>query len=73
MAPVTIPQRKGEPVVVTRDESIRPDTTMEGLAKLPAVTRDRGGMITAGNAPGLNDGGAALVLLRGDRVMQRGA
>jgi acetyl-CoA C-acetyltransferase len=70
---VTIPQRKGDPIVISKDESIRPDTTPEGLAKLPAVTRDKGGMITAGNAPGLNDGGAALVLMSGERVKQTGA
>ena len=66
IVPVTIPQRKGEPIVVSKDEAVRPDTTPEGLAKLPAVTRDKGGMITAGNAPGLNDGAAALVLMSGE-------
>ena len=70
---VTIPQRKGDPIVISKDESIRPDTTPEGLAKLSAVTRDKGGMITAGNAPGLNDGGAAVVLMSGERVKQSGA
>jgi acetyl-CoA C-acetyltransferase len=70
---VTIPQRKGEPVVIAKDEAIRPDTTAETLAKLPAVTRDKGGMITAGNAPGLNDGGAALVLMSAERLKQSGA
>jgi acetyl-CoA C-acetyltransferase len=70
---VMIPQRKGEPVAIAKDEAIRPDTTAETLAKLPAVTRDKGGMITAGNAPGLNDGGAALVLMSGERLKQSGA
>jgi acetyl-CoA C-acetyltransferase len=70
---VSIPQRKGDPLVVSKDEAIRPDTTPEGLAKLPAVTRDKGGMITAGNAPGLNDGAAALVLMSGERLKERGA
>jgi len=73
VAPVSIPQRKGEPIVISKDESVRPDTTADVLAKLPAVTRDKGGMITAGNAPGLNDGGAALVLMSGERVKQTGA
>jgi len=73
VVPVSIPQRKGEPIVIAKDESIRPDTTIEGLAKLGPVTRDKGGMITAGNAPGLNDGGAALVLMSGARVKERGA
>src|SRR5439155_16418106 len=57
VVPVRIPQRKGDPIVIAKDEAIRPDTTPEGLAKLPAVTRDKSGMITAGNAPGLNDAG----------------
>jgi acetyl-CoA C-acetyltransferase len=73
VVPVSIPQRKGDPVVVGKDEAIRPETTAEALAKLPAVTRDKGGMITAGNAPGLNDGGAALVLMSGERLKERGA
>jgi acetyl-CoA C-acetyltransferase len=73
MAKVTIPQRKGDPVVVAKDESVRADTTLEGLARLGAVTRDKGGMITAGNAPGLNDGGAAVVVMSGERVKQSGA
>jgi 3-oxoadipyl-CoA thiolase len=60
IAPVTIPQRKGEPVVVTRDEHPRA-TTMEALGKLAAPFR-QGGTITAGNASGVNDGAAALVL-----------
>ena len=73
VVPVSIPQRKGDPIVIAKDESIRPETTLEALSRLPAVTRDRGGMITAGNAPGLNDGGAALVLMSGARVKERGA
>jgi acetyl-CoA C-acetyltransferase len=73
IAAVTIPQRKGDPVVISKDESFRADTTPETLAKLPAVTKDRGGMITAGNAPGLNDGGAALVVMSGERVEQSNA
>jgi acetyl-CoA C-acetyltransferase len=70
---VSIPQRKGDPLVVSKDESIRADTTAESLAKLPAVTKDKTGVITAGNAPGLNDGGAALVLMSGSRLEERGA
>jgi acetyl-CoA C-acetyltransferase len=73
IAPVSIPQRKGDPVVVAKDESPRPDTTAETLARLPAVTRDKGGMITAGNAPGLNDGGAAVVLMSEAKVRATGA
>jgi len=73
VVPVSIPQRKGDPVLISRDESIRADTTAETLAKLGPVTREKGGIITAGNAPGLNDGGAALVLMSGDRVKESGA
>ncbi|HYP31087.1 MAG TPA: acetyl-CoA C-acyltransferase, partial [Burkholderiaceae bacterium] len=67
---VSIPQRKGDPLVVSKDESVRADTTLEGLAKLGAVTKDKSGMITAGNAPGLNDGGAATVVMSGARVKE---
>jgi len=70
---VSIPQRKGDPVVVSKDESVRPDTTAEGLAKLAPVTKSRDGVITAGNAPGLNDGGAALVLMSEARLKATGA
>src|SRR2546428_4533961 len=73
VVPVTIPQRKGDPIVIAKDESIRPDTTPETLAKLAAVTKDKGGAITAGNAPGLNDGGAAVVLMSAARVKETGA
>ena len=70
---VSIPQRKGDALVVSKDESVRGDTTLEALGKLAPVTRDRGGMITAGNAPGLNDGGAAVVVMSGARVKESGA
>ena len=59
--PITIPQKKGNPLVVDRDESIREDTTAEALAALrPAFKKD--GSVTAGNAPGVNDGASALVV-----------
>jgi acetyl-CoA C-acetyltransferase len=73
MAVVTIPQRKGDPIVVSKDESVRGDTTIEGLAKLGAVTKAKDGMITAGNAPGLNDGGAAVIVMSEARVKSSGA
>ena len=61
IVPVAIPQRKGEPIVVSEDESIRPETTLETLAKLrSAFSVD--GTITAGNSPGVNDGACALLL-----------
>jgi acetyl-CoA C-acetyltransferase len=60
--PVEVPQRKGDPVVVARDEGPRPGTTAEGLAKLrPAFKRD-GGTVTAGNSSSINDGAAALLI-----------
>ena len=61
ITPVTIAQRRGEPVVVERDEHPRPGTTVEQLAKLPTPFR-QGGTITAGNASGVNDGAAALIV-----------
>jgi 3-oxoadipyl-CoA thiolase len=61
LIPVEIPQRKGAPIVVTRDEHPRPETTLEQLAKLPAPFRV-GGTVTAGNASGVNDGACALVI-----------
>jgi 3-oxoadipyl-CoA thiolase len=58
---VEVPQRKGEPLVVAEDEGPRPDASIERLAKLRAVFRD-GGSVTAGNASGLNDGAACMVV-----------
>ena len=64
MVPVTIPQGKGDPVVVCADEHPRPDVTREGLAKMkPAFSRDPGASVTAGNASGINDGASALLIL----------
>jgi acetyl-CoA C-acetyltransferase len=61
IAPVTVPQRKGDPVLVEQDEGIRPGTTVESLARLaPAFTAD--GTITAGNASQISDGAAATVV-----------
>ncbi|MFI0842801.1 3-oxoadipyl-CoA thiolase [Mesorhizobium sp. IMUNJ 23232] len=61
ITPVTIPQRKGDPVVVSKDEHPRAGTTVETLAKLPTPFR-QGGTVTAGNASGVNDGAAALII-----------
>jgi acetyl-CoA C-acetyltransferase len=59
--PIEVPQKKGEPLVIKYDESPREDTTLEALAKLkPAFKKD--GTVTAGNAPGTNDGAAALIV-----------
>ena len=62
IVPVPVPQKKGDPILVTKDEAPRPDTTLEVLAKLPPVYK-KDGTITAGNAPGINDGAAAMVLM----------
>ncbi|HEY5218701.1 MAG TPA: acetyl-CoA C-acyltransferase, partial [Gemmatimonadaceae bacterium] len=63
IAPVDIPQRKGDPLRVEHDEFIRPDTTLAGLGKLrPAFRSDGNGSVTAGNSSGLNDGAAALLV-----------
>jgi acetyl-CoA acyltransferase len=61
LIPVEIPQRKAKPLVVTRDEHPRPETTLEQLAKLPTPFRANG-TVTAGNASGVNDGACALVI-----------
>jgi acetyl-CoA C-acetyltransferase len=69
--PVSIPQRKGDPLLVTRDEAIRPETTAETLAALkPAFKKD--GTVTAGNAPGVNDGASALVVMAAERARSLG-
>ena len=59
---VEIPQRKGDPIVFDQDETIRADTTVEALAKLKPAFKKDGGTVTAGNAPGVNDGASALVV-----------
>jgi acetyl-CoA acyltransferase len=61
IVPVSIPQKKGEPKRVEKDEHPRADTTLESLARLPAPFR-KGGTVTAGNASGVNDGAAALLV-----------
>jgi acetyl-CoA C-acetyltransferase len=62
IVPVEIPQRKGDPIVFAKDEGIRPDTTVEGLAALrPAFTKD--GTITAGTSSQISDGAAAVVVM----------
>jgi len=70
IVPVTIPQRKGDPLVVERDEHPRA-TTIETLAKLPTPFR-KGGSVTAGNASGVNDGAAALILADAETAAKYG-
>ena len=71
ITPVTVPQRKSGPVAVERDEHPRPQTTLEGLAKLPTPFRD-GGTVTAGNASGVNDGACALLVASEDAAGRHG-
>lgn len=69
--PVTIPQRKGDPIVVKKDEHPRGETTLDGLAKLkPVVKAD--GTVTAGNASGINDGASAVLIASDEAVAKFG-
>jgi len=69
--PVEVPQRRGDPVVFKYDEGIRPDTSPEALAALPPVF-EKDGTVTAGNAPGINDGAGALVLMAAEKARELG-
>ena len=71
IVPVSVPQRKGDPIVLSDDEGPRSDSSLEALAKLrPAFQKD--GTVTAGNASSLNDGAAALVLMSATSAAERG-
>jgi acetyl-CoA C-acetyltransferase len=71
IVPVTIPRKKGEAIVFAQDESIRPDSSLEALGALaPAFTT--GGTVTAGNAPPVNDGAAALLVMSAQRATELG-
>jgi 3-oxoadipyl-CoA thiolase len=73
LVPVEVPQRKGDPLIVDRDEHPRSGTTLEALAKLrPAFATDDLGTVTAGNSSGVNDGAAALVLMEAERAVAQG-
>jgi acetyl-CoA C-acetyltransferase len=65
--PISIPQKKGPPLSFDRDEAIRPDTTVDSLGKLKPAFKG-GGSVTAGNAPGVNDGASALVVMAAERA-----
>ncbi|MEO5703644.1 MAG: acetyl-CoA C-acyltransferase [Candidatus Limnocylindrales bacterium] len=71
IVPVAVPQKRGEPVVVVRDEHPRADTSMEALGKLRAAFRD-GGSVTAGNSSGINDGAAATLVVEANRARELG-
>ena len=71
IVPVEVPQRKGDPIVVSRDEHPRADTSMEALAKLRPAFRE-GGSVTAGNSSGINDGAAAVLVVEAERARELG-
>lgn len=70
--PVEIPQKKGDPIVLDYDEPVRPETTVETLGKLKPAFKKDGGTVTAGNAPGVNDGASALVVTSSDKAKELG-
>src|SRR5579884_554948 len=71
IVPITVPQKKGDPQVVCNDEQPRPDTSIEGLAKLRPIVKPNG-TVTAGNASGVNDGACALLLASESAAMKYG-
>lgn len=71
IVPVSIPQKKGDPLLVSRDEHPRADTTMEVMAKLRPAFR-QGGTVTAGNSSGINDGAAAVLLMSSQKARELG-
>ena len=71
IVPISVPQRRGDPVVVDRDEQPRADTTLERLAGLRTVFQ-KDGTVTAGNASGINDGAAAVVMMSEEKAKELG-
>ena len=71
IVPIPVPSKRGDPVIVTRDEHPRADTTAEALAKLRPAFRE-GGTVTAGNASGINDGASAVLLVEAARARELG-
>ena len=72
IVPIAVPQRKGDPVLVTRDEHPRADSTAEALARLRPAFKADGGSVTAGNASGINDGASAVLLVEAERARELG-
>ncbi|MEA2173518.1 MAG: acetyl-CoA C-acetyltransferase [Blastocatellia bacterium] len=70
--PIEIPQKKGDPVILDTDEPVREDTSLEVLAKLKPAFKKEGGSVTAGNAPGVNDGASAVVVTSLERARSLG-
>ena len=72
IVPIEIPQKKGDPILLDYDEPVRPETTVEALAKLKPAFKKDGGTVTAGNAPGVNDGASALVVTSNEKATELG-
>jgi 3-oxoadipyl-CoA thiolase len=72
IVPVEVPQRRGEPVVVARDEHPRADTSLDALARLRPAFRPEGGSVTAGNSSGINDGASAVLVVEAERARALG-
>ncbi|MDQ2976061.1 MAG: acetyl-CoA C-acetyltransferase [Acidobacteriota bacterium] len=70
--PIEVPQKKGAPIVFDTDETVREDTSMEALSKLKPAFQKEGGTVTAGNAPGVNDGASAVVVTSRERAQSLG-
>ncbi len=70
IVPVEIPQRKGDPVNFDHDETIRDDTSIDSLSKLKPAFKKDGGTVTAGNAPGVNDGASAIVVTSAEKAKE---
>jgi acetyl-CoA C-acetyltransferase len=71
--PIEIPVKKGDAIILDYDESVRPDTSIEALAKLKPAFKKDGGTVTAGNAPGVNDGASAVVVTSMERAKSLGS
>jgi acetyl-CoA C-acetyltransferase len=72
IVPIEIPQRKGAAVIFDTDETVREDTSLEALAKLKPAFKQEAGTVTAGNAPGVNDGASAVVVTSSQRAKELG-
>lgn len=72
LVPVEIPQKKGDPLILDFDEPVRPETTVDSLGKLRPAFKKDGGTVTAGNAPGVNDGASALVVTSAENAASLG-
>src|SRR5256714_5429888 len=72
IVPVEISKKKGPPVIFDTDETVRENTSLEALAKLKPAFKKEGGTVTAGNAPGVNDGASALVVTSAERAAAMG-